>query len=48
MSELVEEMASLLRASISKTVVLNLDMDRSIPEITADPAQIQQIIMNSS
>ncbi|MFY9397787.1 MAG: PAS domain S-box protein [Desulfomonilia bacterium] len=46
LSELVEEMASLLRASISKTVVLNLDMDRSIPEITADPAQIQQIIMN--
>ena len=44
--ELVKQMTSLLRASISKTVVFNLDADRSIPDITADPAQIQQIVMN--
>jgi two-component system, cell cycle sensor histidine kinase and response regulator CckA len=43
---LVEEMTRLLKASISKTVKLNLDLDNSMPLITADPAQMQQIIMN--
>ncbi len=46
LSELVEEMARLLKASISKTVTLNLQMGRNMPYMTADPAQIQQIIMN--
>ena len=45
-SELVEEMARLLKASISKTVSLNLQMKRDLPLIMADPSQIQQIIMN--
>lgn len=46
LSELVQEMAHLLKASISKTVTLNLQMGSSLPPIIADPSQIQQIIMN--
>jgi PAS domain S-box-containing protein len=46
MSELVEEMARLLKASISKTVTLNLQMARDLQPIMADPGQIQQIVMN--
>ncbi len=46
LSELVQEMAHLLKASISKTVTLNLQMDSGLPSIIADPSQIQQIIMN--
>ncbi len=46
LSEFVEEMARLLEASISKTVTLSLQMDRSLPRMMADPGQIQQIIMN--
>ncbi|MBN2059355.1 MAG: PAS domain S-box protein [Deltaproteobacteria bacterium] len=46
MSEMVEEMTHLLKASIAKTITLNLQMDRDLPPIVADPGQIQQIIMN--
>ncbi|MGD0210214.1 MAG: PAS domain S-box protein [Desulfomonilia bacterium] len=46
LSELVQEMAHLLKASISKTVTLNLQMNGDLPSIVADPSQIQQIIMN--
>jgi PAS domain S-box-containing protein len=46
MSELVEEMARLLKASISKTVTLSLQLDKNLPMIMADPGQIQQIAMN--
>lgn len=46
LSELVEEMARLLKASIAKTVTLNLQMGRNMPYMTADPGQIQQIVMN--
>ena len=46
LSELVQEMARLLKASISKTVTLNLQMQANLPSIVADPSQIQQIIMN--
>jgi two-component system, cell cycle sensor histidine kinase and response regulator CckA len=46
LSELVQEMAHLLKASISKTVTLNLQMQGNLPSIVADPSQIQQIIMN--
>jgi len=45
-SELVEEMAKLLKASISKNVTLNLQLASDLPRIMADPGQIQQIIMN--
>jgi two-component system, cell cycle sensor histidine kinase and response regulator CckA len=46
MSEIVEEIARLLKASISKTVLLNLQLTKDLPMIMADPGQIQQIIMN--
>ncbi|HQQ16360.1 MAG TPA: response regulator, partial [Deltaproteobacteria bacterium] len=46
LSALVEEMTGLLEVSIPKNVRLSLSMDRSLPLITADPGQIQQIIMN--
>ncbi|MBN2297215.1 MAG: PAS domain S-box protein, partial [Deltaproteobacteria bacterium] len=45
-SDLVEEMARLLNASISKTVSLNLQLEEGLPSIIADPSQIQQIVMN--
>jgi two-component system cell cycle sensor histidine kinase/response regulator CckA len=44
--ELVEEMAHLLEAAISKKTVLTLNLERGLPEIEADPSQIRQIVMN--
>ena len=43
---LVEEMAHLLKAAISKKAILNLNLERSVPPIEADPSQIRQIVMN--
>ncbi|HEX9011133.1 MAG TPA: response regulator [Holophagaceae bacterium] len=42
----VEEMVHLLEVSLPKTVVLKLDLRRGLPAISADAAQIQQVIMN--
>ena len=42
----VEEMAHLLRSSISKQVDLNLDLSRDLPTIQADATQLRQVIMN--
>jgi PAS domain S-box-containing protein len=46
LSGLVEENVAMLRAAISKNITLELNLDKQIPHITADPAQIQQVIMN--
>jgi len=46
LSELVQENAHLLKAAISKTVTLSLNLDRDLPSIMADPGQMQQVIMN--
>ncbi|RMH51289.1 MAG: PAS domain S-box protein, partial [Zetaproteobacteria bacterium] len=46
LSALVEEMTSLLQVSISKSVVLRLDLSRQLPPIEADVAQMQQVVMN--
>jgi PAS domain S-box-containing protein len=46
LSEIVDEMAFLLESSISRKVNLKADMERNLPAIHADAAQIQQIIMN--
>jgi len=46
MSEIVEEMVHLLKTAITKTITLNLQMDRDLSPIMADPGQVQQIIMN--
>ena len=44
--ELVEEIAHLLKAAISKKATLNLHLEPDLPPIEADPSQIQQIVMN--
>jgi len=46
LSTLITEMVSLLNVSIDKNVVIRPDLDEQLPMITADAAQIQQVIMN--
>jgi PAS domain S-box-containing protein len=46
MRDLVEEMAHLLQAAISKKAVLKLNLERGVPPVQADPSQIRQIVMN--
>ncbi|MBM4094531.1 MAG: PAS domain S-box protein, partial [Planctomycetes bacterium] len=43
---LVEETLHLLKTSISKKAILNLNLEKSLPFINGDPAQIRQILMN--
>jgi len=45
-STLMDDMAHLLRTTIPKTITLNLNLDRTLPPIKADVAQMQQIVMN--
>lgn len=45
-NRLVEEMLHMLEVSISKKVVLRLNLHRPIPTIEADATQMRQIIMN--
>ncbi len=42
----VAELANLLETTLPKKVQLRLDLARDLPPIAADPAQIQQIVMN--
>jgi PAS domain S-box-containing protein len=46
LERLVEEMAHLLEAVISKKAVIRFDFARDLPGITADPGQVHQIVMN--
>ena len=46
LSALVEEMAQLLRASISKKSTLELDFASPLGTIEGDPSQIRQVVMN--
>jgi PAS domain S-box-containing protein len=46
LNAVVEENANMLKAAISKTVTLNLDLTPNLPTVKADASQIQQIIMN--
>lgn len=43
---LIGEMVSLLKASISKKAILNLNLRESLPALRGDPSQIRQIVMN--
>jgi two-component system cell cycle sensor histidine kinase/response regulator CckA len=45
-SELVEEIDALVKASIPKTVEIRLELGKNIPAIEADRTQIQQLVMN--
>ncbi|GMV93054.1 MAG: hypothetical protein AMXMBFR82_28320 [Candidatus Hydrogenedentota bacterium] len=46
MGDLVNEMAHLLAASISKNVTLKIDIADGVPAIKGDPTQIRQVVMN--
>ncbi len=46
MSDLVREISALVRTSISKGVDLKLDLTPNLPPLEADPAQMQQVLMN--
>lgn len=46
LSREVEEIASLVRASIPKSVELRLYTGRGLPSVDADSSQLQQLIMN--
>jgi PAS domain S-box-containing protein len=43
---LVEEMTHLLKTSINKKAILNLNFEQGLPPIQADANQIRQIVMN--
>ncbi|MFB3103905.1 MAG: response regulator, partial [Pseudomonadales bacterium] len=46
LTDLVEEMASLLEISIAKNCVLEFHLERDLPVIEVDSTQIRQVIMN--
>ena len=46
LGDLVREISALVRTSIPKAVDLKLDLAPNLPPIEADPAQIQQVLMN--
>jgi signal transduction histidine kinase/ActR/RegA family two-component response regulator len=46
LSGIVEEMANLLRASISKRASFELGLDGDVPPIDADATQVRQVVMN--
>jgi len=46
MNRLVTEMSQLLSLSISKKAAIHCDLAPQVPEITADPTQMQQVVMN--
>lgn len=46
LSELVDEMVHLLRTSISKKALLNLNLERGMPPVQGDATQIRQIVVN--
>ena len=45
-NSLLSEITPLLRASIPKTVHLNLELQDGLPCVEADPVQLQQVVMN--
>jgi len=46
LSDLVEEMAHLLEASISKKALLRRELGRALPAVEADGTQLRQLVMN--
>ena len=46
LSDLVREISALVRTSIPKGVDLKLDLAPDLPPLEADPAQLQQVLMN--
>jgi two-component system cell cycle sensor histidine kinase/response regulator CckA len=46
LNELISEMASLFKASLSKKALLNLNLAANLPSLRGDPSQIRQVVMN--
>ena len=46
LNALIDEMAGLLRTSISKKVTLHVDLSPQLPHLEGDATQIRQIVMN--
>ncbi|HPF60107.1 MAG TPA: ATP-binding protein [Candidatus Competibacteraceae bacterium] len=46
LDDLIGEMVSLFKASISKKAILNLNLKESLPSMRGDPSQIRQVVMN--
>lgn len=46
LSELTQEMAELIKSSVSKNVELTMDVRSRLPVVKADTAQVQQVVMN--
>ena len=46
LKSLIEEMAPLLRISVSKKAALRLELADGLPAVEGDPSQIRQVIMN--
>jgi PAS domain S-box-containing protein len=46
LSELVQEIGTLLRSAISKKIGLHFELGEDLPAVEADPAQMQQLVMN--
>jgi len=46
LGDLIREISTLVQTSVPKSVELKMDLAPNLPLIAADPAQIQQVIMN--
>jgi nitrogen-specific signal transduction histidine kinase len=46
LARLVEEMLELLKVSVSKRVVLKINLDRTLPTVWVNAPQIRQVLMN--
>ena len=46
LNEQIDGMTHLLQASVTKKAAVHLDLARELPLVEADPAQIQQVVMN--
>ncbi|HWR53081.1 MAG TPA: MEDS domain-containing protein [Bryobacteraceae bacterium] len=46
MSEVARDMAGLLRSAVPKSIALQMDLAGTLPAVTADPCQMQQVLMN--
>jgi PAS domain S-box-containing protein len=45
-SQIVEDMFELLRVSVSKHAVVELDLGKDLPVVRASPGQLRQVVMN--